>query len=921
MISSDDRFVKVFEEGPIGMALVTPTNRFHRVNQVLCQMLGYEKAELEGLTFIDITVPEDLEIDLPLARKLFAGEIPRYRIDKRYIRKDGRTIWITLSVSVLLDHEGNVEYALAMIEEIDSRKQMEHQLVTAQKLAEMTGRVAAVGGWEVDLASGKCIWSPEVFRIYGLPEVREAPDPEEAMTYYAQHSQEEVRKAFKECAESGTPFDLELELLNAEAKPVWVRARGEAELGPEGKPVRVVGTFQDISTQHRVRRRMQEANRRMELVLAGGNIGTWDWFIPEDSVRFDRHWAEKLGFRDGARSQSLSAWQNRIPQEDWSKIEPALNAVISGKEDRFEFEHRILTGSGDYIWVVSRGTVMQRDGDGRPVLVAGTHFDITERRQNEEDLRQAHESLKQVNADLETAIEHSQSLAEEAREAEHAKGEFLAVMSHEIRTPLNAILGMSSLLASTELTDEQREYADTIRESGEGLTSLISDILDYSKLDAGALELELVSTNLVELAGETLNLVAERAEEKNLEIANTISPGIPLFVFADPHRLRQALLNLLSNAVKFTLQGRMHLHLELVSEDEKNIRVQISVHDTGIGISPANQERLFNPFSQADLSITRKFGGTGLGLVIARKIVDRMGGSISVQSVEDVGSAFSIEIELEKDNRTQPLLEGTIMVVSPREAVRQTIIAQAGFLGLHCIEAESVEQGLTTLETGDPVLTAVLLDHTFGEQCESFLDTGGTPIVLITPLDRAKQRCSSRSFHGRLSYPPRPSSLRLALRRAQDPHAGPRVSQLIKRPRFDRQAAERNPLSILIVEDNATNRRVIRLLLSKLGYTPHEATNGREAVRAWEQEHYDLILMDVHMPEMDGIAATVQIRKHESHHGSRRTRIYALTADARAENVRETVSAGMDGHISKPLNPGQLESILQSVNRGAGEDD
>jgi len=891
------------------MALITPDNRFFQVNQVLCEMLGYRPQDLEGRTFIDITVPEDLDSDLPLARKLFSGEIPRYSIDKRYIRKDGTTLWVTLSGSALYDRSGNIEYGLAMIEDIDRRKQMEQELSAASKLADRTARVARVGGWEIHLDTGKVVWSPEVYRIYGLPESREPPQPEEAISFYAEHCRETIRHAFTKCATDGTPFDLELELIDAGGKSIWVRARGEAD-PPNGTPTHLFGTFQDITIHHRTRVRIQEANRRMELVLSNGNIGLWDWNVSENLVRFDDNWWQQLDLPTDSNTIDVPTLLDLIHPDDRAITSQNMQAIVAGEIDQCQIEHRLRTRSGAYRWVVARGSVLQRDDAGLPTHVAGTHFDITERRENEEELRAAHTRLKEVNHDLSDAIARSQMLAEEAREAEHAKGEFLAVMSHEIRTPLNAILGMTSLLSSTKLTDEQREYAETIRESGQALTTLISDILDYSKLDAGAVDLEIVSTNIVELAAETINLVAERAEEKGLDIGYDIGSNVPSFVMADPHRLRQALLNLLSNAVKFTPQGTIKLAIETVYENPEVVSLRIAVEDTGIGINERNRERLFHPFSQADFSITRKFGGTGLGLVIARKIVSRMNGTITVQTEENVGSTFIIELPFHKDQRVVLRSEGSALVVSHRETVRQTLMGLLAHLGIKATGISSPGEARKSVESDPP--NCILADHLLGKQATELLGLG-CPVVLMTSLDRTKEQCSGRHFQGRLPYPPRPSALNAAIRRAIQPSTSSQSSQLIKRARFDPAVGQKNPLSILIVEDNATNRRVINLLLSKMGYSPDEAVNGKEAIQAWERKQYDLILMDVHMPEMDGIAATIAIRNHENHAGYRRTRIFALTADARTENVRETVAAGMDGHLSKPLDPRRLQSILSSV--------
>lgn len=631
-----------------------------------------------------------------------------------------------------------------------------------ERMLERVLEAAHVGTWDYDPQTERFALSSGAAGYLEQP-VRKAHELSDVLAAFDEDAADALDVGLSLAAKGLDVLDLELPVKTGGGRDRWVRIVGEQAQGADGDP-HLIGIIENVTQRREGQEEFRQRAEGWALALSGSGASVWDWDLRSGSVEFSPSWKQALGYEPHELTDSIETWHELLHPDDREPSELAIQNFLIGVDDHLELEHRLRHRSGEYLWFLGCGRITEHDERGVPVRFTGTNVDITEKVAIREALREA---------------------MVEAQQAAHAKSEFLAHMSHEIRTPLNAVLGMGQLLLTEDLPEDLEDRIATIVHSGDVLLELINDVLDHAKLEAGRVQVEKIPMDVGRMIEEVSMIQLPRALEQETTLEAAEVDPVLRSVLGDPARVRQIILNFVGNAVKFTAQGSVTVRAFEVDAIEAERRMRIEVEDTGIGISPEAQARLFSSYTQAENTTTRVYGGTGLGLAISKKLADLLGGEVGVVSAPGEGSTFWIEL--------------------PFVAVADKVV-----------------------------------DNRIDEEEAALPD---------------------------------------------------------------------REIRVLVAEDNEVNQRVATQVLEKLGCEAVIARNGLEAVELASCGTFDVILMDLQMPQLDGYGATMEIRRREQESGHH-TPIVGLTANAQLE-VRDACHAsGMDDFLTKPFRIPELRGVL-----------
>ncbi len=661
------------------------------------------------------------------------------------------------------------------------------------------------------------------------------------------------------------------------------------------------------------------ANQRITLATSSAEIGIWELDLRDNSLIWDEWMYRLYGIDDDSFSGAYEAWEQGLHPDDLKAAARALRDAIDG-EDEFNSEFRVVWPDGTVRWMKASAELIY-DESGKPIRMIGTNQDITEKKSAAEYLES---EVQERTADLEMAKQQAEAAVE-------AKSAFLATMSHEIRTPMNGVVGMIELLRNSQLNADQQRMLGVVHDSSFSLLRIIDDILDLSKIEAGKLLLEKAPLALADVIDSVADIMRPIAQNKPLRFYLYEDPQLPQQVLGDPVRLRQILYNLCGNAIKFCQPevGTVELNARLIQRheaDDQRIWVRFSIIDNGIGMSEEVSANLFTPFYQAETSTTRRFGGTGLGLSICKNLTEMMGGTISVESMPQHGSTFSVELPFDQDETATPVEAAAIddlVVLSYVPDVREWRNIDAYLQTTGCQHTVvSSEEAMREAVNSDRAPDVVVLFQPLSEPFPALLFDelhrnlpASTRYILVVPDAEVKMDISAKDTVLVENYPLKPRTLHIAIASAVG-RASPEFNTLPEQlfeahtPVDREQAREMNQL-ILVAEDNPTNQEVILRQLGLLGYAADMAADGREALEMWRQEPYALLLTDCHMPEMDGYQLAAAIRNEEAATQRAATTIVAITANALQGEGEKCLNSGMNGYLSKPLELQQLKLELE----------
>ena len=898
----------ILKKSLVAMGVYRQDGQCVLANEALAAMAGTSVGQVLEQNFHSIKSWQNTGLADVCVAALRDGQQRRHEMHA--ISSFGKEIWASvLILPALLNNESHL--VVQMIDESEIN-QANQDLNSAMRRLTLATQAAAIGIWTWELAENTLFLDERLHEIYAVPEEMKYSEipydfwnsrchPEDL-----QSVEEQLSAAIKEEQD----FDAVFRIILPDASLKFIHGTAVLEKDSQGAPLRMVGTNQDITRQKQAEAAVLESKERLEVAASAGIIGVWDWDVKNDILYWDSAMHQLFDLPPEEFTGTSSSYMDALLPDDRKKTLEELQEALQGRKI-FNVEFRIAWRDGS-VRHIKAGSKVIFNEKGEAVRMVGVNYDLTEQKQ------------------IELALNEAKARAESANKL---KSDFLANMSHEIRTPMNAVLGLSQLLLDTELNTVQRDYLDKMRKSSESLLGIINDILDYSKIEAGKLSIEAAEFELAEILDSTAKLFSYSAEAKGLELIFDIEPDLPPLLVGDSLRFRQILNNLLGNAVKFTTQGHILLRMQRIEQQDDRIFLQVSVTDTGIGMTPEQAGRLFTPFEQADTSTTRRFGGTGLGLAICKRLVEMMGGEISIQSRPDTGSTFTFTLPVGISGSPIPEhtaadLRGMRTLLVEDNPVSSDMMQE--LLQSWDFEVQTASTGedglriaLEALRAGQP-FELILVDWklpgidgiALGKALRKAEETDScglhcpTIVIMVTAFGRqgALKEIREAGFNAVVDKPVYASQLYNAITGLHEDVAGP---QNLERWSTLREA--RNKLQaihgaqVLLVEDNPTNQLIAKDMLAKMGLNVSLAQNGLEAVSEASKHRYDAILMDMQMPEMDGIQATLRIRDLPE---GKNVPIIAMTAAAMESDKRNCLNAGMTDFVAKPIDVDILTEAL-----------
>jgi PAS domain S-box-containing protein len=937
LVESEHRFRIMADRCPIGIWVTDAQGNNRYANRNYLDFCGMTSEQSVGDRWRSLIHPQDAEQCFTAFDQALREHKP-YHSERRSRRADGEWRWLKSYAEPRFSRDGEFLGLVGVSQDITESKQAEQDLRNSEERFRQLAENIREVFWVVD-GEGRDISyvSPAYEQLLG----RTCESLYRNPTDWLDAVHPDDRLLAMECIArrmAGESFEAEYRIHTPKGEEKWIRDRAFPICDRDGKRIRVVGIAEEITERKRAEQALRTSQEFVQSTLDALSSAMCVLDETGTIIEVNRTWksfAEANPKVDRFGAEQQSSFENEIGV-GVNYLEVCERAVVNGAPEAADFAagiRRVLCGEAvDFTkeypchspherrWFVAR--VTRFFDRGRPRVVVD-HINISA-------LTLAEESMRIAKQEAEAESSRAGKLALQADTASRAKSAFLANMSHEIRTPMNGIMGITSLLLDTELNEQQRSYAESVLESAENLLRLVNDILDISKIEAGKIELETTDFDLQTVMEELASVFAVKAHSKGLDLVVDVDVGMPTLLRGDEGRLRQIVTNLMGNAVKFTAAGEIELTVTRTQESENEVQLRFTVRDSGIGIPENKLDRLFNNFSQVDSSTTRVYGGTGLGLAISKQLVEIMGGTIGVSSKQGEGSQFWFTVHLLKqvasraeDASIGELKGRRVLIVedhAPTLRVLEKQLRSAGMLTQAAANDALAMQALTQAVDEQYPFEAVLIDlRACCLDSDSLADciqgdpALGDPRVVVLAAAGIAPRPRAAGNQKPLVHVSRPVKKRGLLRAlCADGDFGATNSQSRA---HSSTAPSAVPLSgvkghILLAEDNAINRTVALGTLAKLGLSADVAYNGADALEALQSNSYDLILMDVQMPVMDGIEATKQIRASTSSAFDAQIPVIAVTAHARESDRQECLAAGMSDYISKPINLAALTEVV-----------